>query len=78
MLLTSPFHPARATHLPRLRFACAFLTQLLANGDVPSPTIHVRARAAGVRRQALARDYLHMRIRKTGLHSGWTWSLPEP
>ena len=79
--LTSPFHPARATHLPRrLRIACAFLTQLLANGDVPSPAVHVRARAAGVRKQALnrARDYLHIRIRKTGLHSGWAWSLPEP
>jgi hypothetical protein len=79
--VTSPFHPARATHLPpRLRIACAFLLHLLANGDVPSPAVWAHARRAGVSRQALnrARDYLHIRIRKTGLHSGWAWSLPEP
>jgi hypothetical protein len=61
--LTSPFHPARATHLPpRLRIACALLTHLLANGDVPSPAVWAHARRAGVSRQALnrARDYLHI------------------
>ncbi len=68
-----------STSAPARDEAEEFLRDTLADGPMPAKTIKTEVRDAGLswRTVRRAKDTLGVTVRKSGVESGWVWSLPE-